>query len=63
MSASLLNDIIYKGGTGCLDPLHYDALMAGYGFSVFDILGEPNQPVRFPAGTAPSWCEIWLGVE
>jgi hypothetical protein len=60
---TLLNEIILGGGTGCLDPALYDDRVAGYGTSVHDLVAEEPQPRGWRAGQAPSWCEIWLGVE
>ena len=60
---SLMNEIILGGGTGCLNPALYDDSVAGYGTSIYDLLDEEPQPAGWRAGHAPSWCEIWLGVE
>lgn len=50
--------------TGGLDPMLYDPrLVAGYGFSRFDLIREEPQPRGWRAGVPPSWCEVWLGVQ
>lgn len=57
-------DIILAGGTGCLDPVLYDPrVVAGFGFSIFDVIGEGPQPAGWCYGRAPLWSRIWLGVD
>ncbi|HEX8157144.1 MAG TPA: hypothetical protein VF526_07135 [Solirubrobacteraceae bacterium] len=59
--STLMNEIILAGGTGCLDPALYDDNVAGYGYSIYDLIGEDPQPAGWRAGQMASWCEIWLG--